>query len=37
MLFFGDIASRDHSIVDPHFNEDELIDLLYHFKKSGAP
>lgn len=31
--FLGDLAYRDHSIVGPHFTEDELIELLYRFKK----
>ena len=29
-----DLAYMDHSIVGPHFTEDELIDLIYHHCKN---
>ena len=28
----AELSDRDHSIVGPHFSEDELIDLVYHFR-----
>lgn len=30
--FLSDLAFKDHSIVGPHFTEEELIDLLYHYR-----
>lgn len=28
----GDLADQDHSVVGPHFSEEELIDLVYRFR-----
>lgn len=32
IAILGDLAYEDHAIVGPHFTEDELIDLVYHFR-----
>lgn len=32
IAILGELSDRDHSIVGPHFSEDELIDLVYHYR-----